>query len=595
MGSVFRRTLAAVATAVALSGTAAYGQTPNESTSCNLERKVSVEEYVAKEGPQFVDNFLVPFVQIHSISAEPERKPDMLLAANYLSTSLQGAGMSSQLLNIPGGNPLVYGEHLAKPTDPTVLVYGHYDVQPVEDLNQWNATGKVIDPFAGVMVRDGNDRILHARGSTDDKGQIASWVLAAKYWKETNSWPGVNIKFVFEGDEEGGEAFLDYIKTKPSTLRSDIVIVSDTGTIKEGYPAIASSTKGLTIAKLSSSDPSALLRIIDGSHDFTTNRTLLPGFYDDVVLRKIDPALLREFGASSPDMGKVRPEQGFSALEHRWHRPTNDPLSFFYANKAPSQSDGGKTFEIVAHGPNATLHSGEFGGPVQNPMLSLAHMLVGIGKQTPYTVDFIEYGTLSLSTKLKPDARAQITLPSSADFGSVYKSVASSLDPDLFSFSPVENRSAYLGSPERFGKNEGATAFVSHRLVPNQKPENVYASIASFAGQMPGVKVENVYGAIPFASNTKSPYFHMIEEGLKAGYGTDGVHIIGSGGTLPLSAQFVESFGVDVIGMGFSGPDNNLHAPNEHIRVSNVLQGTRSAIYTVQNISRMNLPRINLP
>src|SRR5574340_92077 len=175
-------------------------------------------------------NELNEFLRIPSISTLPENQPDIRRAAEFVAKSLRDVGMEHVEIIPTAKHPLVYGEWLHAPGKPTVLCYGHYDVQPADPLEAWNTP-----PFEPTL-RDGN---LYARGSADDKGQLYAHVKAIEALRAANGKPPVNLKFLIEGEEEvGGASIAKYVAESPEKLNADVALVSDTAMYAPGRPRV---------------------------------------------------------------------------------------------------------------------------------------------------------------------------------------------------------------------------------------------------------------------------------------------------------------------------------------------------------------------
>ena len=185
---------------------------------------------------------LKAFLRIPSISALSEHKPDILRAAEFARDELLNAGMTSAGLIEGDGNPLVYAEWLGAPGKPTILFYGHYDVQPPDPLNEWKS--KPFEP----EIR-GDD--IFARGAADDKGQVYIQIKAVEGLMKTTGRLPVNVKFLLEGEEEtGGEHIEAYVKTKPPRLKADAAVICDTEMFAPGLPTICVGLRGIVYAEL---------------------------------------------------------------------------------------------------------------------------------------------------------------------------------------------------------------------------------------------------------------------------------------------------------------------------------------------------------
>lgn len=280
---------------------------------------------------------LFDFLRIPSISARSEHKTDVTRASEWLATRLQAAGLTAGIFETKG-HPVVLGEWRgAGPSKPTYLVYGHYDVQPVEPLELWSSP-----PFEPT-VRDGR---IYARGSVDDKGQLYLHVKALQAHLETHGHLPVNVIVLAEGEEEiGSENLSGFVAEHASRLACDGVIISDSAMFAPGLPSILFSLRGLAYLQVDVEGPksdlhsgsyggavvnpaTALARIIASLHD-DARRVAVPGFYDQVVawddsvreqIRAL-PFSAEEFRAEagSPALGG---EAGYSTLERIWTRPT---------------------------------------------------------------------------------------------------------------------------------------------------------------------------------------------------------------------------------------------------------------------------------
>ncbi len=293
---------------------------------------------------------LFDLLRIPSVSTLPDRTGDVRRAGERVRDALARAGLEARLFETPR-HPIVHAEWKGAPGRPTVLVYGHYDVQPAEPLELWKT------PAFEPDVRDGN---IYARGATDDKGQMYAWVKAAAAWMEACGRLPVNVKFLIEGEEEIGSPNLEpFLHEQKDLLAADCVLISDTDQFAEGIPAITYSLRGLLYTEIRVHGPSrdlhsgqfggslrnpanALCEIIAGLKDPKTGRVLVDGFYDRV--RPIE-AWEREQLAKLPfdephyraDLAvpELYGEEGFSTLERRWCRPTLDVNGIFGGFQGP--------------------------------------------------------------------------------------------------------------------------------------------------------------------------------------------------------------------------------------------------------------------
>ncbi|HET7678393.1 MAG TPA: dipeptidase [Candidatus Limnocylindrales bacterium] len=279
------------------------------------------------------------FLRIPSIGALAEHAADMHTAAAFVAERLEAMGVEHVEVAETGGHPIVYGDWLHAEGAPTVLVYGHYDVQPVDPLDLW------LRPPFEPAVEDGR---VYARGAADDKGQIHMHLAAAEAWLHVRGGPPVNLRFMFEGEEESGSANLEaWVAANRARLAADVAVISDTGFFEGNLPALTTGLRGLMYAELhvSSSrvdlhsggfgggvpNPAhALATIIAGLHD-AHGRVAVPGFYDDVVeLTEAERAELARLPfdeaawLASIGVKQAVGETGYTTVERIGARPTLD-------------------------------------------------------------------------------------------------------------------------------------------------------------------------------------------------------------------------------------------------------------------------------
>src|SRR6266581_1468088 len=233
---------------------------------------------------------LKDFVRIPSISTLPEHRPDIDRAASFVADALRRVGMEHVELIPTAKHPLVYGEWLHAPGKPTILCYGHYDVQPADPLELWQTP-----PFEPTE-RDGN---LYARGSADDKGQMYMHIKAVEALRAVNGTLPINLKFLIEGEEEvGGESVAKYVAENPAKLKADVALVSDTSLYAEGVPTLCIGLRGLIYMELEATGairdlhsglyggaaPNAVFGLIEllSKAKTATGVVRIPGIYDDV-------------------------------------------------------------------------------------------------------------------------------------------------------------------------------------------------------------------------------------------------------------------------------------------------------------------------
>lgn len=293
------------------------------------------QQYLESNKQRFLDE-LFELLRIPSVSADPKFREDVFEAAEYIKKKMQNAGADNVEVMPTGGFPIVYGEKIIDRKLPTVLVYGHYDVQPADPYELW--TTPPFDP----VIR--NEKIF-ARGSCDDKGQMFMHIKAFEAMMKTNSL-ACNIKFLIEGEEEVGSSNLDnFLKKYKDKLKADVVLISDTSMVANDCPSITVGLRGLAYMEVEVTGPNRdlhsgtygggvanpafeLARMISKLKD-KNNHITIPGFYDDVrVLSKKERKALndRPFSLSKymKELGlkDVEGEKGFTTLERVSVRPT---------------------------------------------------------------------------------------------------------------------------------------------------------------------------------------------------------------------------------------------------------------------------------
>ena len=423
------------------------------------------------------------FLRIPSISALPAHAADCRAAAEFIAAELRAMGVQHVEVSETGGHPVVYGDWLHAKGAPTALVYGHYDVQPVDPVELWDSAP--FEPF----VRDG--RII-GRGAADDKGQVHMHLRAAEALLATRGKLPVNLRFVFEGEEESTSEHLDgWLEANRSRLGADVAIISDTGFFEGNVPAITLSLRGIMYAQIDvigtpvdlhsggfggavENPANALVRIISELKG-PDGRIRIPGFYDDVIElsaaeRKALAALPFDERAyrKTHGLGELVGEAGYTTLERRGTRPTLDVNGIW----GGFQGDGAKTI-IPAH----------------------------------------------------------------------------------------------------------AHAKVSCRLVVDQDPERIFESFRDFVTKSspPGVRtsVQSLGTGKPSLTPMDHPATKAAARAIEAVFGVAPLYIR-EGGSIPICASFESTLGLPVVLAGFTNPDDNAHAPNESMVLDNYERGIRA-------------------
>ena len=296
-----------------------------------------VSEYIQTNKDRFI-NELIELLKIPSISADSAYKGDVMNAAEVVRQLLEAAGAENTELCPTAGFPVVYGEKMIDPTKPTILVYGHYDVQPADPLELWDSP-----PFEPVI----KDEKIYARGACDDKGQMFMHVKALELMMQTNQLP-CNVKFIIEGEEEVGSANLEnFITEHKEKLKADIILISDTSMLSMENPSITTGLKGLSYIEVEVTGPNRdlhsgvyggavanpiniLCEMIASLKD-ENNYITIPGFYDNVLEASAEE---RELMAKTPfdiedyksklGIEDVHGEKGYTTIERKGIRPTLD-------------------------------------------------------------------------------------------------------------------------------------------------------------------------------------------------------------------------------------------------------------------------------
>jgi acetylornithine deacetylase/succinyl-diaminopimelate desuccinylase-like protein len=436
------------------------------------------------------------FLRIPSISALSQHAPDVREAARFVADRLIGMGIEHVEVSETGGHPIVYGDWLhAEASDaPTVVVYGHYDVQPVDPLELWDKP-----PFEPV-VADGR---VYGRGAADDKGQIHIHLAAAEAWLRTTGRLPLNLRFVFEGEEESGSVHLDeWLATNQERLQADLAVISDTGFFEGNLPAITVGLRGLMYAQI------------------------------DVT------------------------------------------------------------------GPRLDLHSGTWGGNVQNPANALARILADLRTRDGKVAIPGFYDEVRELTGTERDEFARLPLDEES-FRDGIGVPALFGDPD---FTVLERRGArptldvnglwggFQGEGSKTIIPAHAHAKVSCRLVPDMDPQRTFERLrdAVLADPPPGVDVsvtlinQGMWALTPI----DHPATKAASACIEAVFGRAPVYLR-EGGSIPMCASFKSILGLDVVLLGFTPPDDQAHAPNESMRLDNYEGGIRTVVRYWQALAEL--------
>ena len=304
---------------------------------------MNAQEYIKQNLPRFQEE-LMDLLRIPSVSADPAHKADVQKAAEFVADSLAKAGADTVEVVTTAGHPIVYGEKIVDPQAPTILIYGHYDVQPPDPLDLWES-----GPFEPVVKKTDEhpEGAIYARGSADDKGQFFMHIKAFEAMLATESLHS-NVKFMIEGEEEVGSENLEtFLKENKDRLTCDMILVSDTAIISNDTPSITVGLRGLSYVEVEVTGPNRdlhsgvyggavanpiniLAKMIASLQD-ENNHITIPGFYDDVAIvsdneREVMNKAPFDLEAYKKDLniGSVHGEAGYTTLERTSIRPTLD-------------------------------------------------------------------------------------------------------------------------------------------------------------------------------------------------------------------------------------------------------------------------------
>jgi acetylornithine deacetylase/succinyl-diaminopimelate desuccinylase-like protein len=439
------------------------------------------------------------YLRIPSISTDPAYKDDIARCASFVKDRLEAAGLVARQIDA-GGHPLVYGEWLDAPGKPTLLFYGHYDVQPPDPLELWRHP-----PFEPTL--EGKE--LVARGATDDKGQSHAHMAGVAAMLQARGRLPVNVKFLIEGEEEsGGHAIESFVRSDAGArqLACDAVVVSDSAMLAPGRPSLLYGLRGIVYFEIEVVGPNidlhsgtfggvvqnplhAVALILAGLKDPDTGRVLVSGFYDDV--RDLEPWEREEMKAIAIDDTAMAKDLGVPAL---------------------AGEQGFATRERIGGRPTCDVH-GMWGG---------------------YQA-----------------AGAKTVLPSRAG------------------------------------------AKFSMRLVPGQNParinELVLRHVARAAPSGVTVTAKSLHGARPILIDAKGPMIEAAMDAMEDVWGRRPVRVR-EGGSIPVVATFVDVLRAPVL-LGFGLPDDRLHAPNEKLDLGQYVGGIRSTARLLDRVGALADPR----
>ena len=443
-----------------------------------------VLDYLAANEARFIDE-LCGYLRFPSVSAQSSHRPDMRACSSWLVAHCRAIGLKASR-HATSGHPVVIARTTRRKGRPHFLVYGHYDVQPPDPLDQWHTP-----PFEPV-IRKG---AVYARGATDNKGQHFAHLKAVEAYLKTGTELPCDLTFVIEGEEEvGSEGLPEYLKNNRRALACDGVVISDTGMPSKKHPALTYALRGVA------------------------------------------------------------------------------------------------ALEVTVRGPGADLHSGIYGGSVDNPAMVLAQMLAQLrdprGRITvPGFYDDVE--------ALSAHERKQFKrLPYNERSNKRLLGV-----PALFGekgFTPIEQRSSrptleingltsgYQGEGSKTIVPAEASAKITCRLVPGQSPRKVAQLLKKHLKKIcpPTVRLEleDGHGADPYLVSPTGPCARAALSALKSAFGHEPV-ILREGGSIPIVTDFKKILGADSLLLGLALPDDNLHSPNEKFDLDCLRGGARMSAH----------------
>ena len=442
---------------------------------------------------------LIDWLKIPSVSADPKFRDDVINAAQYLKNQFQLAGMENVELIPTKGYPVVYAEKITDSSKPTVLVYGHYDVQPADPYELWDAP-----PFEPVIkiTEEHPQGAIFARGACDDKGQVYMHVKALEMMLANNDLP-CNIKVIIEGEEEVGSANLEsFLKEYKDKLKADVILISDTGIINNETPCITNGLRGLCYMEV----------------------------------------------------------------------------------------------EIV--GPNRDLHSGIYGGGVDNPLNVLCKLIGSLKDDNGHiTVEGFYDDVIDLSAEERAQINAvpitvegfekSIGLPKSFGENGYTLLEQLTIRPTL----DVNGIwGGYIGEGAKTVLPSKAQAKISMRLVPNQSSKKIAELFTKhFEKITPNtvkIKVTEHHGGEPYVTPVDSIEFQAANKAMEITFGKKPL-AMRNGASIPIVALFEEILGLKSILMGFGLDSDAIHSPNEHYGLFNYFKGIETIPYFYKYYSEL--------
>ena len=440
--------------------------------------------YAQQHADTFVEQ-LTDWLRIPSISTDSDYNDDTRRAADWLAEDFRRIGMQTVDVMETGGHPIVYAEHGADAAKPTVLVYGHYDVQPPDPLELWDSP-----PFEPVF-KNGD---IVARGAADDKGQAFMHVKAAEAYLQSDGELPVNLKMMIEGEEESGSVHLaPFIEKHKDLLAADVVLISDTSLFAPGVPSIAYGLRGLAYV------------------------------------------------------------------------------------------------EVELTGPSKDLHSGVYGGGVENPINALCALVADLHDENHHiTVEGFYENVRDLS---EDEREGFLRLP--FDLDNWMEEIGVKASKTEAGYTELEGTTArptldvngiwggYIGKGAKTVLPSKATAKISCRLVPDQTPDEITAKLRRhFEARVPETMTldfRDLHGGHGAIVDTSAPAMQAAAAALEGVFGQT-PHFTREGGSIPVVADFKRLLGLDTVLMGFGLDSDSIHSPNERFGLDRFHQGIEASI-----------------
>jgi len=450
--------------------------------------------YINERKEEYIEE-LKEFLRIPSISTNPENKKDVRDCAVFVEKQLKEIGLENVKIYETAGHPVVYGDWLNAGKDKTtILIYGHYDVQPVDPIELWT------DPPFEPAIRGDN---IYARGSADDKGQVFIHMKSIQAHLVNNKSLPVNIKFLIEGEEEIGSENLDtFINDNKKLLECETVVISDTSMFDYEVPTISYGLRGLAY------------------------------------------------------------------------------------------------MQVDVTGPNRDLHSGSFGGAVDNPINALAHIICKLKNDSGKILidgfyddvlklteqERLEYSKLPFDEKKYMEGLEIEEVFGEEGFTTLERaSGRPTLDCNGI-WGGFQGEGAKTVLPSK------ASAKISMRLVPNQEPEKIEKLFTDFVNKIAPksvkVVVKSLHGGKGAITPIDSPAIKAAVEALKKGFGKEPV-FAREGGSIPVVNTFKELLNSPTVLLGFGLPDENAHSPDEHLNLNNFHRGILSIAHYFNELSKV--------